>query len=507
LVTQAIFENLFSSFSGIQITIDRDWNTINRENVDNFCSKIAANNLAYVIFTSGSTGKPNAVMIEHRSLVNYLDWVNKCLMHDGPEKVPMISSLSFDGSLKQLFAPLLRGGTVHVLSDEVILQPGRLLDAFGRGADFGLNCVPSLWATILDTVDAGQSAMPTANFTTLFLGGETLCKDLVQRSYALMPHLRVWNLYGPSETTANATAGIIDVNGELTIGRPIANVQVYVLDPSLNVVPIGIIGDLYIGGIGLARGYLNRPDLTAERFVPQPFSGEFGGRIYRTGDLARYLPDGRIEFVGRRDNQVKIRGYRIELGEIEAALIKHPAVREAVVVVLEDTPGEKRLVGYLVKRQLIQIADLRKYLGARLPGYMVPSVFVVLESFPLTANGKVDRQALPTPDGLRPELGEAFVAARTPTEEVLAGIWMEVLKVGKVGVNDNFFELGGHSLLATQVMSRMREIFKVEIPLRCLFEHPTIGALAENMETTGLVSRQDEPRSNQAAGETEEIIL
>ena len=257
----------------------------------------------------------------------------------------------------------------------------------------------------------------------------------------------------------------------------------------------------------MARGYLNRADLTVEKFIANPFSNEGGARLYRTGDLARYLPDGSLEFLGRIDNQVKIRGYRIELGEVEAVLTKHPAVREAVVVVLEDMPADRRLVGYLVKRQPIQIADLRKYLDAQLRGYMVPSVFVVLDSLPLTPNGKVDRKAVPAPDGSRPELGEAFVAARTPTEEAMAGIWAEVLKVKKVSVHDNFFDLGGHSLLATQVMSRVREIFKVEIPLCTLFEHPTIGALAEYMETTGLVSRQNEPKSDQTAREMEEIIL
>jgi acyl carrier protein len=252
--------------------------------------------------------------------------------------------------------------------------------------------------------------------------------------------------------------------------------QAYVLDARLAPVPVGVAGELCIGGVGLARGYLGRPGLTAERFVPNPFAATPGERLYRTGDLARYLPDGNLEFLGRIDHQVKVRGYRIELGEIEATLTAHPAVREAVVVAREEGAGEKRLVAYVVGEA--SGAELRAFVRSKLPEYMVPSAFVALAALPLTANGKIDRRALPAPEG-RPEQERAYVAPRTPVEEVLAGIWAEVLRLDRVGVQDNFFDLGGHSLLATQVVSRLREAFSVELPLRALFETPTIMDLAE----------------------------
>jgi acyl carrier protein len=266
----------------------------------------------------------------------------------------------------------------------------------------------------------------------------------------------------------------------IPIGRPIANAQIYILDRQLQPVPIGVAGELHIGGDGVARGYLNQPELTAEKFIYHSFNGEPARRVYRTGDLARYLPDGNIEFLGRIDNQVKLRGYRIELGEIEAVLGQHPLVQSSVVVVREDTPGDKRLVGYVVGREKsFDGAEIRKYLKQKLPEYMVPSAFVRLDELPLTPNGKVDRKALPAPDQDRPELGNIYQAPRTPVEEALASIWCELLKVDKVGIQDNFFELGGHSLLATQIMSRVRSGLSIELPLRTLFESPTVEQLAE----------------------------
>jgi acyl carrier protein len=265
-----------------------------------------------------------------------------------------------------------------------------------------------------------------------------------------------------------------------SIGKPIANTKIYILDANLHPVPVGVPGELYIGGIGLARGYLRRPDLTAEKFIPHPFSHEPGARLYKTGDLARYLPDGNIEFLGRTDDQVKIRGFRIELGEIEAILGQHPAVMETVVMAREESPGDKRLVAYVVPRQegASTISELRSFAKEKLPEYMVPSTFVFLDRLPLTPNGKVDRKALPTPDQKRPKLEEVYVAPRNPVEEIIAEIWAEVLKVGKVGIHDNFFDLGGHSLLATQVMSRVRDAFQLDLPLSRLFENPTVAGLA-----------------------------
>jgi acyl carrier protein len=274
------------------------------------------------------------------------------------------------------------------------------------------------------------------------------------------------------------------VGATVPIGRPIANTQIYLLDGNLEPVPIGVAGELHIGGAGLARGYLGRPELTAEKFIPDPFGRGPGGRLYRSGDLARYLEDGNIEFVGRMDQQVKIRGYRIELGEIEAVLRQHGGVREGVVMVREDEPGEKRLVAYVVADQerIPNVSELRGHLKEKLPEYMIPGAFVMLESLPLTPNGKVDRRRLPVPEQIRPELEQGYQAARTMVEEILVGIWSEVLGVKRVGVEDNFFELGGHSLLATQVVSRVRQLFEVELPLRSLFEAPILADLAEKVE-------------------------
>jgi acyl carrier protein len=273
-------------------------------------------------------------------------------------------------------------------------------------------------------------------------------------------------------------------SGIETIGRPITNTHMYILDKHLQPTPLGVPGELYIGGAGLARGYLNRPDLTAEKFIPNPFSDELGARLYKTGDLVRYLPDGNIEFLGRIDHQVKIRGFRIELGEIEAVLSHHPIVQEAVAVVREDRSGDKRLVAYVVPNQksLPKIHELRNFLQQKLPDYMVPSAFVMLDALPLTPNGKVDRKALPAPDQTRPELEETFVAPRTPIEQELTEIWADVLKLEKVGIYDSFFALGGHSLRATQIISRIHDAFQVELPLRCLFETSTIAGLAMAIE-------------------------
>jgi acyl carrier protein len=277
---------------------------------------------------------------------------------------------------------------------------------------------------------------------------------------------------------------VAQVGTTVSIGRPIANTQVYILDQHLQLVPIGVSGELYIGGDGLARDYLNRPALTAEKFIPNPFSAEPGARLYATGDLARYLPDGNIEFLGRADNQVKIRGYRIELGEIEAVLSEHSAVLKTVVLARGDLPGDKRLVAYVVSEQGMHPTtnELRGSVQDRLPDYMMPSAFVMLDALPLTPIGKVDRRALPAPDGARPELERGFVAPRTPAEELLAGIWCEVLGLKEIGIHDDFFELGGHSLLATQVISRVRNAFQVELPLRVLFRASTIAELSDAVE-------------------------
>jgi acyl carrier protein len=310
-------------------------------------------------------------------------------------------------------------------------------------------------------------------------GGEALSEDLAQALSARGGSL--WNLYGPTETTVWSTVWEVEPNYDrICIGRPIANTQAYVLGPSLKPVPVGVAGELYLGGDGLARGYLNRPEITAESFVNNPFSDGRGSRLYKTGDLVRYLPDGNIEYLGRIDDQVKVRGFRIEPGEIEAVLREHASVQQAVVVAREDVPGDKRLVAYVVPNLgfMLTTSELHRFLKSKLPDYMIPYAFISLDRLPIMPNGKVDRRALPAPERDRPELEESFVAARNPTEEVVAKIWGKVLGLEVVGIRDNFFDLGGHSLLAIQVLSGIRRAFAIEIPLRSLFDSPTVEELA-----------------------------
>ena len=467
------------------ICLDRDWEVISRQSEDKPMSGATPGNAAYVIYTSGTTGRPKGAMIEHRSVVNYLCWVNENLLGDTVQTVPAVTKPTFDASLKQLFAPLLTGREVWVLPEETAMQPAALLQAIATHAQVGLNCVPSLWTAILEAIECGQVPAPTESLTSLLVGGEQLGKELVGRSFAALPHLRLWNLYGPTEVTANASAAAITSDEDVTIGRPVANARIYILDRYLNPTPIGVPGELHISGDGLARGYLNRADMTAEKFIPDPFTAKPGARMYKSGDLARYLPDGNIECLGRIDHQVKIRGFRVEPGEIEAILNQHPAVRETVVLAREDTPGAKRLVAYVVpNRDLSPSAnELRSFLKEKLPEYMVPSAFVRLEQLPLTPNGKLDRRALPPVERDNTDASTTFVAPRNTIEESLAGIWTQVLKLDKVGIHDNFFDLGGHSLLATRLISRVRDTFRLELALRSLFEAPTVAGLAKYIES------------------------
>ncbi|HEX2053674.1 MAG TPA: amino acid adenylation domain-containing protein [Actinomycetota bacterium] len=494
LTQQRLLGHLPASAAKV-VCLDVDRQIAAKESGENPISGATAENLAYVIYTSGSTGTPKGVMIEHRSLVNYLRWANDVLMGDTVDGLPWVTSPTFDASLKQLFAPLLRGREVWVPAGNAVAEPVALLQALNARSKAGLNCVPSLWEAILDANHAGR-VTPTESLVALFVGGERLSRELVDRSFRTLPGLRIWNLYGPAEATANAAAGEVVSQDEVSLGRPLANTQIYLLDRNQNPVPIGVPGELHIGGVGLARGYLNGPELTAERFVPDPFGGEPGSRLYKTGDLARYLPDGNIEFLGRIDHQVKIRGFRVEPGEVEAVLGQHPDVRETVVAAREDQPGEKRLVAYVVPTQGVPTpTELRRHLKAKLPEYMVPSAFVALDTLPLMPNGKVDRRALPAPDPSSLRAEDAYVRPRTPLEEVLAEIWEEVLGLERIGVHDDFFELGGHSLLATQLVSRLRHVFGVELPLRYLFETPTVAGLAKRIET----ARRSNPAPSAAA--------
>ncbi len=480
LLTQAWLMKELPKHKAHVVCLGRDWEIIAGESSHNPSGESLANNLAYVIYTSGSTGVPKGVAIEHRSAIALLHWARQVFTQKELTRVLAATSMCFDLSIFELFAPLSWGGQV-VLAENVSHLP-----TLYAAEDITLiNTVPSAMAELM-RADGVPASTHTVN-----LAGEPLQNNLVQQVYEQSNVQRVFNLYGPSEDTTYTTAVLVNrgATDSLPIGRPIANTQVYLLDQHLQPVPLGVTGELHISGAGLARGYLNRPDLTAEKFIPHPFSDRPGERLYRTGDVARYLPDGNIEFLGRTDYQVKIRGFRIELGEVEAVLAQHPGIQQAVTIVREDGPGDpssslrasKRLVAYIVPigDQAPMTDELRSFLKQKLPEYMVPSAFVELRTLPLTPNGKIDRQALPAPDLERPTLKGNYVAPRTPVENDLAEIWREVLGVEKVGIYDDFFDLGGHSLLVTQVVSRLCETLGIELPVSALFEFVTIAQLTD----------------------------
>ncbi len=439
-------------------------------------------NLAYVIYTSGSTGTPKGVMVQHRGLTNYVWWAARAYDVAGGSGAPVHSSVSFDLTVTGLFTPLVVGRAVTLLPEqgEIEALVRTLVDPGG----YSLVKLTPAHVEVLNRLVPPDRAAGAAR--ALVIGGEALSRETLAFWREHAPQTRLVNEYGPTETVVGCcihdAAAEIDATGAVPIGRPIANTQLYVLDAHLRPVPVGARGELYIGGAGVARGYLNRPELTAERFVRDPFRDDPEARLYRTGDLARYRANGDLEFLGRLDHQVKIRGFRIELGEIESVLAQHPAIREVAVLAREDTPGDRRLVAYLVADEEAAPAttELRAFLAGRLPEYMVPSAYVTLGALPLTPNGKVDRKALAASEAA-PEArgaGEDHVAPRGPVEEVIAGIWADVLGLPRVSLRDGFFALGGHSLLATQVMGRIATSLGVELPLQSIFEAPTVEGLA-----------------------------
>ncbi len=486
------------AFEGV-ICLDRDWDEISRQEATNLPHEAEPGNLAYVIYTSGSTGKPKGVEIEHRALMNLIAWHQREYEVQPSDRATQIASPAFDASVWEIWPYLASGASIHIPDEETRTSPLPLLRWLEREG-ITLTFLPTpLAEAMLDALRGFDAAR--LKLRAVLTGGD----KLHQPSEQVLP-FRLVNHYGPTENTVVTTWATVspDWDSMPPIGKPIANTRVYVLDRNMAPVPVGVPGELYIAGDGLARGYRNRPDTTAEKFVPDPFSKNAGDRLYRTGDRVRYLPDGNIEFLGRLDQQVKVRGFRIELGEIEAVLGQHPAVKECVVDVRQDAAGSQRLAAYIVTDAVEGrtgplpqpsnsdvIGQIRAWTKEQLPEYMVPSAFVEMGSIPLTANGKVDRRALPAPRFGRDETAN-FVEPRTLTEEHLAAIWSDVLHVTRVGVHDDFFELGGHSLLATQVVSRIREWAGIEIPLRFLFESRTIA---------GLAPRIDKVR----AGRTEEI--
>lgn len=456
------------------IHLDTDGRTRARPSPASVTSAVSAENLAYVIYTSGSTGTPKGVQVPHQGLLNLVLWHQQALGISPGDRATQVAGLSFDASVLEIWSCLAAGASLHIPDEETRSMPEQILKWLVQ-EKITLSFLP----TPLAEAVMGLEWPPSAALRTMETGG-----DKLNRYPAPDLSFELVNNYGPTENSVATTSGHVPSSPQSesapSIGRPISNTQVYILDAHGQPVPIGIPGELHIGGDGLARGYLNRPDLTAEAFIPNPYSRKPGARLYRTGDLVRYRPDGEIEFLRRIDYQVKIRGFRIELGEIEAVLGQHPQVRESVVLAREDQPGNKQLVAYVVgiQPQAPTIGELYDFLRDRLPDYMVPSAFVSLESLPLTPNGKIDRRALPAPDAASSKLGGTHVAPRTPAEERLAGIWAQVLNLEQVGIHDNFFEIGGHSLLATQIVSRLRQAFRVELPLRDLFKFPTVAELA-----------------------------
>jgi amino acid adenylation domain-containing protein/non-ribosomal peptide synthase protein (TIGR01720 family) len=476
LLTSIQQQKILPQQSGRIVYLDKDWEEIVQHSDQNPCSKVVPNNLAYVMYTSGSTGKPKGVSIVHKGVVRLVKAANYANF-DAEETFLQLAPISFDASTFEIWGSLLNGARLVVMPPyKASLQElGQVIIQYQ---------VTTLWLTAgLFHLMVDEQLESLKNVRQLLAGGDVLSVPHVKKVLQELKGCTLINGYGPTEnTTFSCCYKITDfslVRNSVPIGHPIANTQVYLLDEKLQPVPVGVPGELYIGGDGLARGYLNRPNLTQKKFIVNPFSNQPNSRLYKTGDLGRYLPDGNIEFIGRIDNQVKIRGFRIELSEIETLLRQHPDVRETVIIVTENITNDKQLVAYIVpyKELAPTIGNLRSFLKEQLPDYMLPSAFVTLDSLPLTPNGKVDRRALPAPE-FQPEFELSFVAPRTPVEEILASIWASVLALKQVGIYDNFFELGGHSLLATQAISRVRDALAIEIPLRSFFEAPTIAALA-----------------------------
>jgi amino acid adenylation domain-containing protein len=487
LLTQEPLRNSLPDGCGHIICLDSDWPAIAQSSDENLVSGISPDNLAYVIYTSGSTGKPKGAMIEHQAISNHMLWMGAKFPLSAQDSVLQKTPFSFDASVWEFYAPLLAGARLVMARPGGHADPAYLASVVTEKQVTTLQLVPSLLALLVQ--QPGLTACRCLR--RVFCGGEALSADLARKLYQRLPGVELVNLYGPTECTIDATFWTVapGVQTSVPIGRPIANMQAYVLDEDLHPVPSGVAGELHLGGIGLGRGYLRRPEQTAAKFIPNPFSDQPGARLYKTGDLVRSLPDGALEYLGRLDHQVKIRGYRIELGEIEAVLTQYPGVRQALVVAREDAPGDKRLVAYLVADRAsdLSASALRTHLRGQIPEYMVPSAFVPLDAFPLTPNGKVDRKALPPPQVSRPNLGKGLVSPRNDHEQALTRIWEALLRVQPVSVKDDFFELGGDSVKAAQMLAQVREVFGRELPLSTLVNGTTVEHLA------GLIQTRPEP--------------
>jgi amino acid adenylation domain-containing protein len=480
LLTLSSLQDRVAGFQGVTVELDREWAQISQESNRALDTKIYAENAAYVIYTSGSTGKPKGVTVEHRQLCNQLMWAGEALHVTAADRVLQKASFSFDASMLEIFLPLAWGAGIVVAKPRGETDAGYLVHLVIEKAVTYVDLVPSLLEALLEHPAIGG----WTSLRVMSSGAETLQPELVSAFRQALPAASLWNTYGPTEATVQATfAPGLQAGQRVPIGTPVANTQTYVLDRRMEPAPIGVAGELYIGGAGVARGYWQRPELTAEKFVPNPFTSQPGDRLYRTGDLVRWMPDGNLEFEGRADHQVKIRGYRVELGEIEEALRSHEQVRDALVT-LRDRSGQQQLLAYVIARESEAQAagsdvspdlpwNLQAHLRKFLPGYMVPSEVIVVPSWPRTPSGKIDRAALPLPE----RQDEKYRAPRGPLEQMLCEIVAGVLQLENVGIDDNFFSLGGHSLLAMRLVSRVRAIMGADLPIRALFETPTIAGL------------------------------
>ncbi|MDT4968421.1 MAG: hypothetical protein QOJ64_3158 [Acidobacteriota bacterium] len=477
MLTQSSLAEALSGRCEQVLCIDSDWEGFASESVENLPCDASAQNPAYIIYTSGSTGRPKGVVVTHSSVARTVCDTNYISVSPS-DRIAQASNSSFDAATFEFWSALVHGAILVVIPKETMISPRDLASHVRK---FGITVL--FLPTALFNQVAGHDPGAFSSLRYLMFGGEMADPAAVRNVLSTSPPRHLLHMYGPTESTTYASWHAVENLSQdastVPIGRPVSNTQIYLLDRDCRPVPLGVAGELCVGGDGLARGYLCRPELTAERFIPDPFSTAPGSRFYRTGDVARRLPNGAIEFMGRGDEQVKIRGYRIELGEIECVLREHEGVREVVVLAREDAPGEKRLVAYIVGGEFDAptSSELRSYMRERVPDYMVPTAFIVLEQMPLTPNGKIDRRALPAPELTRYEYHSGLVPPRTPVEAALTDIFGAVLGLASVGVNENFFDLGGHSLLATQIMSRIRENLQIELPLRALFSNPTVGEL------------------------------
>ncbi len=504
VLTQESVKNLLPPTKARLLCLDTGWAAIASLDPSPVSDAPDPSGPAYMIYTSGSTGRPKGALNSHRGICNRLHWMQDQYRLTPADTVLQKTPFSFDVSVWEFFWPLLAGARLVIARPGGHQDPAYLASLIQRERVTVVHFVPSMLRTFL----AEPSATACSSLRHVICSGEALTSDLQEKFFALLP-CELHNLYGPTEAAVDVTHWTCRRDSRspiVPIGRPVANTRMYVLDENLREVPVGSEGELHIGGIQVGLGYHKRPELTAEKFIPDPFSNDPAARLYKTGDLARWMPDGNIEYLGRLDFQVKLRGFRIELGEIENALGLHPGVKQAVVIAVDEPGRDKRLVAYLASRdgQRPNVTVLRDHLLSRLPDYMVPAIYVWLDSIPLSPNGKVDRRALPAPSTARPELSQPYAPPGTELEQRIASLWHEVLHIEPVGIDDRFFELGGDSLGLATVHTRLQTLLGREFPITTLFEHITIRSLANHFSpsapaTPGMASIQDRARRQREA--------